>query len=160
MPTKAKTIWFVVADSARAQILTLDTKKTGLVDVGNVDLVSPEVHVPARDLKSDRPGRSFASGQSGIRHAIEPHHDYHKLEKHKFIVRLAEALDKAHAAGRFDSLVVVAPSRSLGELRTSLSGQVRSNIEYELPKDLTKHSAEALWIHLAPIAQQLLRAVA
>src|SRR5678816_4042908 len=111
MPTKAKTIWFVVADSARAQILTLDTKKTGLVDVGNVDLVASEVGIPASDLKSDRPGRSFASSQSGIRHAVEPHHDYHKLAKHKFIVHLAETLDKARTAGRFDSLVVVAPSR-------------------------------------------------
>ena len=160
MPTKAKKIWFVVADSARAQILTLDTKKTGLVDVENVDLTAPEVRIPARELKSDRPGRSFASGHGGIRHAIEPHHDYHKLEKHKFIVHLAETLDKAHTAGRFDSLVVVAPSRSLGELRSSLSEQVRTSIEYELTKDLTKHSAESLWAHLALIAQQLLRAVA
>ena len=160
MPTKSRRIWFVVADSARAQILMLNSKKTGFTDVDGVDLTAPEVRVPARDLKSDGPGRSFGFSRGGTRHAIEPHHDYHELEKHKFIIYLAETLEKAHAAGQFDSLVLVAPSRSLGELRTSLSEQVRTSVEYELAKDLTKHSGQLPWLHLAPIADRLSRAIA
>jgi protein required for attachment to host cells len=159
MPTKVKRIWFVVADSARAQILALNPNGKGLVDVDGVDFAAPEVHIPARDLKSDRPGRSFGSSRSGTRHAIEPHHDYHKLEKHKFIVHLAEALEKAHTARKFDSLVLVAPRRSLGELRISLCDPVRASVEHELAKDLTKHSADSLWLQLAPIADRLLRTV-
>ena len=56
----------------------------------------------ARDLGSDRPGRSFASSGGGVRHAIEPHHDARKMEKHKFAEEAVRFLDDACAADRFD----------------------------------------------------------
>jgi protein required for attachment to host cells len=160
MPRRMKHIWFVVADGAQANVFSLNAGGVTLSRVDDMGLSGDDVRIPARDLKSDKPGRSFSSGNGGLRHAIEPHHDYHKMEKHKFTIGLAKALQKACEAGRFDQLVIVAPSRSLGELRAVLSGEVRSRVAYEVAKDLTKHPAETLWLHLAPVAQKLLRAVA
>jgi protein required for attachment to host cells len=160
MPGIKKRIWFVVADSARARFYALNAAGTALVGAGMKDLSAADVRLPARDLKSDKPGRSFSSSPSGTRHAIEPHHDYHKLEKHKFTVGVAEALDKACAAKKFDVAVLVAPKRSLGELRAVLSPRVQKCIGSELAKDLTKHPTDTLWDHLAPIAEKLRRAVA
>jgi protein required for attachment to host cells len=133
MLSKKKRTWFVVADSARARIFTLNPEATALVDV-DASLFAPDVLLPARDLKSDRPGRSFSSGRGGLRHAIEPHHDYHKLEKHNFIVRLAAALRDAWTAKKFDALALVAPSRSLGELRATLSAPLKDKVREELAK--------------------------
>ena len=36
---------------------------------------------------------------SKVRHAFEPPHDYHKLEKHRFMASLAEALDLCTTSG-------------------------------------------------------------
>ena len=59
------------------------------------------------------------------------------MQKHDFTARLAEVLDKACEEGRFDRLVLVAPPRSLGELRTLLSNRVKKTVAHEVGKDLT-----------------------
>lgn len=158
MPGSKKRTWFVVADGAHVNFFGLNPAGTALTRIAVPALSAVDVRVPARDLKSDRPGRSIGSGSGGTPHAIEPHHDYHKLEKHKFTVAVAEALDKACAADKFDQVVIVAPKRSLGELRSVVSDRVRARIVEELAKDLTKHPADALWQHVAPIADRLRRA--
>lgn len=90
-----------------------------------------------------------------MRHAIEPKHDYHKLEKRKFMQSLAEALDEEHGAGAFDELILVVPRRSLGELRTLLSKEVRASIKEVVAKDLTADTNEELWTKLAPAIAKL-----
>ena len=75
--------------------------------------------------------------------AVSPH-DPHKLEKHNFTAELAERLDKACSAKQFDRIVLVAPKRSLGELRTLLSPRVRKAVSHEVAKDLTASSPTAL----------------
>ena len=72
-----------------------------------------------------------------MRHAFEPPHDYHKLEKHRFMATLAEALDDACGRRAFDDLILVAPRRSLGELRGLLSKRVQGSVRQEVAKDLT-----------------------
>jgi protein required for attachment to host cells len=66
------------------------------------------------------------------------------MEKHNFTARLAETLDKACSARKFDRLVLVAPKRSLGELRTLLSARVRKAVSHEVAKDLTTSTPAAL----------------
>ena len=150
MPRK-KTLWIVVADGARARFFTLDQERPGLATAGIPDLVSAEVHGFERDLKSDRPGRSFSSARSGVRHAVEPRHDFHKSEKHKFSAELAEFLERARRKRQFEALVLVAPRRSLGELRGLLSEGVKASLRHEVPKDLTKHSLAGLWRQLSSV---------
>ena len=92
---RKQTTWIVVADGARGRFLKPNEDSNGLVSVGLADLVAPQSRQRPRNLKSDKPGRRYSSSRSGVRHALEPPHDYHKLEKHRFMATLAEALDDA-----------------------------------------------------------------
>ena len=152
---KRSRTWIVVADGARARFFTASDDGGKLVPARPVDMVAPMNRRPARDLKSDKPGRSYSSSRSGVRHAFEPPHDYHKMEKHRFSAAVAEALQAASESKAFDRLVLVAPRRSLGELRRLLSERVKKQIGQEIAKDLTGETASRLWRHLQPLLHPL-----
>lgn len=147
---KQKRTWIVVADGARARFLSPAEDGKTLVPARTADMVSAESRRHTRDLVSDKPGRSFGSSRGGVRHSFEAPHDYHKLEKHKFSAALAELLDGACERKEFDQLVLVAPHRSLGELRGLLSDRVQRCIRQEIAKDLTGVTPSMLWRHLRP----------
>lgn len=149
-PKRART-WIVVADGARARFFTPCADGRKLVAARPADMVAPESLGHARDLKSDKPGRSHAAARTGARHALEPAHDPHKLEKHRFSAALAQALDGACGRKEFDELILVAPRRSLGELRGLLTARVQRAIGKEVAKDLTNETAAGLWRHLQPV---------
>ena len=155
MKRKKQRIWVVVADGAHARFLTPDDELRRLQPAGPIEFSAPDGNKYSRDLKSDRPGRSFSSARGGVRHAIEPKHDYHKMEKHKFTAELAKVLDGAVGKKSYDSLVLVAPRRSLGELRELLSDRVQACIRHEMAKDLTKSSRTELWKKLAPAVKDI-----
>ena len=146
---KRPSTWIVVADGTRARFFGPSEDAGKFVSVRSADMVSLQSRQPERDLKSDKPGRSYSSSRSGVRHALEPPHDYHKLEKHRFTALLADALDAACERQEFDQLVLVAPRRSLGELRTLISKRVRQ----EIAKDLTAETPAGLWKHLATLVR-------
>jgi protein required for attachment to host cells len=148
--------WIVVADGARARFFALSEDAKKLVSVRSADMVAPQSRQHARDLKSDKPGRSYSSSRSGVRHALEPPHDYHKLEKHRFTALLAKVLDAACGRREFDQLILVVPRRSLGELRTLLSKRVQGSVRQEIPKDLTNETAAGLWKRLATLVRPTL----
>jgi protein required for attachment to host cells len=152
--------WIVVADGARARFFTESDDGAKLVAARLADMIAPMNRRPARDLKSDKPGRSYSSSRSGVRHALEPPHDYHKLEKHRFTAAVADVLRDGSESGAFDRLVVVAPRRSLGELRSLLSGRVKKQIDREIAKDLTGEPPSRLWRRLQPILQRIPRNIA
>lgn len=143
----------MIADSGRARLFIVDEHVTGLIPAELPEL-SVEVHRHARDLKSDHPGRSFSSAGGGARHAIEPHHDYHKLEKHDFTAAVAHALNRAYDSGEFNQLVLVVPPRTLGELRILLADSVQTRMQV-IPKDLTKATMEELWAEVAGIVRKV-----
>lgn len=143
--------WIVVADGARARFFRPDEERGKLAPAGLSDLVAPQSRIRPRDLESDKPGRGFSSSRSGMRHAFEPPHDPHKLEKHRFMAVLATTLDAACGRREFDELVLVAPRRSLGELRGLLSKRVQGRVRQEVAKDLTNEPASRLQRRLAPV---------
>ncbi len=143
--------WIVVADGARARFFRPDEESAKLVPAGLPDMVAPQSRQRARDLKSDKPGRSYSSSRSGVRHALEPPHDYHKLEKHRFMATLATTLDAACSRREFDDLVLVAPRRRLSELRGLLSKRVQGRVREEVAKDLTNEPASRLRQRLGPL---------
>lgn len=149
-PLRKRTL-IVVADSARARFLEPSEDARKLVPASQLDLVSPTSRRPTRDLVADKPGRGFRSAGSRMRHAYEQAHDLHKLEKHRFVESLARTLDEICGRGDFDRLVLVAPARSLGELRGLLSPRVRRMISHEVPKDLTASTPTSLKRALAAI---------
>lgn len=145
MEPRRKRTLIVVADGARARFFEPRHDAHTLVPASQADMVSPESRLLNQEIVTDRPGRGFRSARSVNRHAFEPPHDHHKLEKHNFAVALARTLKDACERHQFDRLVLVAPRRSLGELHALLSPQVRKRVSHEIAKDLTASTPAALW---------------
>jgi protein required for attachment to host cells len=137
MEPRHKKTWIVVADGSRARFFEPGKGARTLAPSVQGEMTAAEARRPARDLVTDKPGRGFASAGSNARHAFEPAHDIHKMQKQGFTARLAEVLDEACGEGLFDRLVLVAPDRSLGELRLLLSARVKAAVTHEVAKDLT-----------------------
>ncbi len=145
MEPRHKRTLIVVADGARARFFEPDHDAHTLVPARQADMVAPDSRRLIHDIVTDRPGRGFSAARSSMRHAFEAPHDVHKLEKHNFTAALAQALEDARARRQFDRLVLVAPRRSLGELRALLSPQVKKIVSHEVAKDLTASTPQSLW---------------
>ena len=91
-----------------------------------------------RDQKTDGPGRTFdASGGAG-RSAYEEV-DFHQLAEDRFAQETAELLKTRALSNDFESLIIVAPPRTLGELRKYYHKEVEKRLTGEIAKDLTGH---------------------
>jgi protein required for attachment to host cells len=91
-----------------------------------------------RDQKTDAPGRTFdASGGAG-RSAYQET-DFHQLEEDRFAAETAELLRMRALRNEFESLIIVAPPRTLGELRKHYHKEVEKRLAGEIAKDLTGH---------------------
>lgn len=62
--------------------------------------------------------------------------DFHRLEEDRFAAELAETLKARALANEYEALIVVAPPRTLGELRRRYHKEVERRIVGEVPKDL------------------------
>lgn len=132
---KKKRTWIVIADGARARVITKKEGGNGFEEVENFDLIGD--NRPSHEISSDRPGRSYESVGSS-RHAIEPATDPHREEKRKFAHRLSDYLDDRRASDAFDQLIVIAAPRTLGDLREAISAPVRNLVVEEIDKDIVK----------------------
>jgi protein required for attachment to host cells len=146
----------VVADGARARFFNPSEDGRALRASSQIDMVRPASRARTRDLKSDRPGRAFAHAGGNRRAALEPPHDYKKIEKHRFTLELAHAINAALEHHEFDRMVLVAPHRSLGELRKLLPQRVLRLVVHEVGRDLTGETPARLWERLAPEVKPLL----
>lgn len=86
---------------------------------------------------SDQPGRAFAT--TGSRRSAMEQTDFHQIGKDHFATEAAGLLNRLAQAGDFEELIVVAPPRTLAELRKHYDKAVSSRIVAEIDKDLTKH---------------------
>jgi protein required for attachment to host cells len=104
--------------------------------------LNPSTH----EQGSERPGRVSGS-HSGRRSAIEPV-DWHDLEERRFTREVAAAAELIIRSGKAKALVVVAPPRTLAELRLAFHPDVKRHILAEFDKDLTKHPVGEIERHL------------
>jgi protein required for attachment to host cells len=144
-----KITWILVADGARARVLVNRGIGKGLEPTADGEMVHDLP--PTRELGTDRPGRTQQRGTGGRRHAIEPHVDWHRFEKEKFSREMAALLDAAAERGDFDRLVLIAPPRTLGDLRAALGAKARGKVHAEVDKDLTHVTLHDLPGHLADV---------
>lgn len=151
MPMKPKKTWIVVADGMHARILRQDKRGAPLSPAFDHEMVEPAVHGFSRDLKSDAPGRTFDAAGSGGRHAMEPRIDPKTHEKQLFARRVAAVINEAASRRTFDQLVLVAPPKTLGELRTQLGDLAKKLIIGEIDRDLVKTPAPELPRHLSDV---------
>ena len=92
---------------------------------------------PTHEQGSDSPGRVSKGASSGQRSAVEPV-DWHDLEEHRFARRVAAAMENVVRTRNAPALVVVAPPRTLADLREAFHADVKARIIAEINKDLTK----------------------
>lgn len=89
------------------------------------------------DQGTDRPGRTQSSVGPG-RNSYEQA-DFHQVEEDRFAAEAADMLKRRAMAHNYESLIVVAPPRTLGELRKHYHKEVENRLKGELDKDLTGH---------------------
>ncbi len=105
----------------------------------HVEAHQDQLNPPTREQGTDAPGRIFTGG--GRRSAMEGP-DYHQIAEDRFAAQAADLLRDRALKGDFKTLVVVAPPRTLGELRQHYHKEVASRIAHELHKDLTGFPVE------------------
>ncbi|NIA70333.1 host attachment protein [Pelagibius litoralis] len=140
--------WIVVADGAHARILENDGPGKGLTPLTAEE--TNRTPRPSREIDADRPGRTHDRMGPG-RHAMEPPSDAHRNEKRRFAEDLAQQLNTAVLRHRYDRLILIAPAKTLGDLRRSLNKEATARIHGELPKDLTPIADGDLADHLAEV---------
>jgi protein required for attachment to host cells len=104
---------------------------------------------------SERPGRVSKALESSQRSAVEPV-DWHQIEEHRFAKKVAAAMEQVARERRVPALVVVAPPRTLADLRHAFHVDVRARIIGEIDKDLTKHPVAEIERQLTSAPQFLL----
>ena len=87
------------------------------------------------EIKSDAAGAGAQSGGYGTPAMDET--DFHQQDENLYAAKAAEQLRIRALAGDFDALVIVAPPKTLGELRKHLHTEVESRIVLELAKEMT-----------------------
>lgn len=142
---RRRKLWFVIADGEHARIVT-PSAAGSFQTIASVD--AADAHRRSQALGTDRPGRSFESGNAS-RRAIEPKHDPHAMSKQKFQQFIAERVNEASNAGSFERLVLVAPSRTMPIIRDALDVETLEKLVGTLTKDLIKTPDHELGAHLA-----------
>src|SRR5262245_37430549 len=145
---RKKVTWIIVADGSRARFLANDGPGKGLHAA-----IAQEFHheaPPTRELGTEKPGRTAPSVGTN-RSAIQPHVDWHQFEKDKFSQEMANLLNSAAEKNSFDNLIIVAPPRTLGTLRSALSIHTSERIRAEIAKDLTQVPLQDMPEHLKEV---------
>lgn len=131
--------WLLVADGRRARVLVEPRRGAALSEppewamaIGPDELYDPQ----------DRPPRAHDRVGQG-RHAMDKR-DLHEAEEENFLKRVAQRLAEAEKQSAFSHLVVAAPPRALGLLRSLLPGAVLQKVRADLDKDVVDEDAEAL----------------
>lgn len=130
----------LVADGRKSLFL----RNEGDGEVLNLVVEDQRAHADLKDsdLKSDAPGRSFAS--VGSRRSAVQETDYHQQEEDRFAADTAALLSKRAHANGFEQLIIIAPPRTLGELRRHYDKAVEARIVAEVDKDLVNHPIDKL----------------
>ncbi|WP_436203613.1 host attachment protein [Astrobacterium formosum] len=101
---------------------------------------------PTRAQGADEPGRTFSSSSPG-RSSYEQT-DWHELEEKNFARDVAGALVKIVRERKVKALIVVAPPKTLAELRNAFHADVKGRIVAEIDKDFTKLPVYEIEKHL------------
>jgi protein required for attachment to host cells len=149
MTAKPITTWILVARRSNAVIFSSQGPGVPLAVVNEID--NPRGRLKNRDIDADRPGRTFDRRGFG-RHAVSTEESPTERVEHEFAVRLAEQVDHDRALNAFDRLVLVAPPKLLGMLRSELPHPTRHLVVGELAKDLVEATPTEVREQLANVA--------
>ena len=109
--------------------------------------VFTEENPSSHEQGTDKPGSTFAFAAS-TRRSKMGETDWHHLEEHRFVERVARALEQVVRSRAVPALVIVAPPRTLADLRRAFHADVKERIVAEIGKDLTNHPVGEIETHL------------
>lgn len=127
--------YVIVGDGRKA--LFLRNEGNGVTLRLKTEQVLQNDNPPTREQGSDQPGRSFQSVGSG-RSAVEQT-DWQEIGEQRFARTIADAIEGLARDRDIAGFVIVAPPRTLAELRRVLDANVKQRIIAEIDKDLTGH---------------------
>ncbi len=81
------------------------------------------------------------SGVDSGHHSDSANPQSHQFDKDSFAVGVAELLNAQVAGGKVSKLVIIAPAKTLGELRKHYDKKLTGHLIGEIAKDLTGSSA-------------------
>lgn len=153
LPHHATKTWVVVADGHQARIFARkpgsridpSAPRTDEIETWTLEPI-PGLGAMAEPITTGRhhpPGLVFES-VGALRHAPEVQPDPRSRSKMELAKRVADQLNTAFAARRFDRLAVVAPPHFLGMLRSHYGQGVRDSLFLEIDKDFTALNATDL----------------
>ena len=133
-----------------AAVLVCDGEKLlWLRNQGDADYPNLEVegkrkddNPPDRELTANRRGRVQESAGQG-RSAYEET-DFHQLAEDRFAADAAEMLKDRAFKNEYEKLIVVAPPRTLGEMRKHYHVEVEQRLIGEVDKELTGHPLDEI----------------
>lgn len=126
----------VLRNDGDGQMLNLKTER-----------VFTDVNPSTHEQGAERPGRAHSSVGPGRSSVTQT--DWHDLEEHKFAHQVAAMLEKVVHERGVKHLTIVAPPRTLAELRKTFHPDVKKIIATEIDKDLTRHPLGDIEKHLA-----------
>ena len=130
-----KRAWVLVADGEKALFL----RNVAGAAQPELELLRVESQDNPRrgEQTSDRPGRIPDTGAGQLSAMEEP--DWHRLAKDRFAAGVAAIINREADTGAFEDIVLVAPPKTLGELREHLHGAAADRVRAEIGKTLTNH---------------------
>ena len=129
-----------------ALVLVTDGRKTLFFrnhgDTNQIDLRT-EAHderadAKDSDLKTDAAGTNAQRGGFGRPSYEET--DFHQLEEDRWAKHAAEDVNKRALANNFEALAIIAPPKTLGELRKQLHKEAARRVVVEIDKEMTGHT--------------------
>ena len=127
-----------------ALVLVTDGRKTLFFrnhgDENQIDLRT-EAHDERQDrkdgdIKSDAAGsskQSFGFGRPALGET-----DFHQLEEDRWAHAAADTVNQRVLTNDFDALAIIAPPKTLGELRKKLHKEAERRLVCEIPKEMTR----------------------
>ena len=89
------------------------------------------------DIKTDASGQSPAPAGTGLAGGTMREPDFHQQEEDRFARDLADRVNTMALSGKFDALVVIAPARTMGELRPLWHKETAAKLVGEHVKEMT-----------------------
>lgn len=136
----------LVAVADGRKLLFLRNEGDATIPVLRTVKVEEQANPKDSDQKTDLAGRAPGGGNVGVGGSGNSmgEADYHQLQEDRFAAEAADLLKTRAASGDYDTLIVVAPPRTLGEMRKHYHKEVSSRLAGELAKDLTNHPVDEI----------------
>ncbi len=135
-PHHTPRIWVVVCDRKQARLFHRQGRK--LESLGKARPAIPYI----KEQTNDSYGRASSSGPAAGRHSFAASDESLRHEDELFLRSLVDFLDEARKQDAFDSVVIAAAPKTLGDLRGLMDDRLKIMIRAEISKDLMHQSTD------------------